>query len=138
MRVLLLGDCEVGKTSLIRRLTDRLVHPEYRPTEYYAIETITPELEIIEIPGSERNRAFSRQAFADVDRIVIMLAMDDIQSLYTVREWVDQYRRYAKPMTIVVNKRDTFPMAERVNEYGWQFISTQQDSKEILFKLFHA
>jgi GTPase SAR1 family protein len=138
MRVLLVGDSEVGKTSLIRRLADRPLHQTYTPTGYFAIETVTSELEVIEVPGSERDRVFSPRAFADVDRIVIMLAMDDIRSVYTLHDWVEQYRRYQKPISVLVNKVDTLPTSERINGYGWRFISTTMDSKEILFNALLA
>lgn len=143
-RILLLGNAGVGKSSLIRRLSDRELQAHYQPTDFYAASSVTSHLDIIEMPGSELHRLLPLQCFSFVDRIVVMLAMDDAETLYTYAQWIIKFQHLGKPVRLLVNKSDLDAdpqttvftlMSLHDVQNPWRFVSCLTDTKE---RLLHA
>jgi GTPase SAR1 family protein len=141
IRVLLLGNPEVGKTTLIRRLCERPFSRVYEPTGFYAVSAITSWLDIIEIPGTEIHRTLPLETFSYVDRIVVLLAMDDAETLYTYTKWIHKFQHLNKPVKLIVNKSDmdaepqttvVTMMSLRAAHDPWTFVSCLTDSAESL------
>jgi small GTP-binding protein len=145
MRILLLGNSEVGKSTLINRLSGRPLPTAYRPTTFYAVSaTLDSEVDIIEVPGAEMHRTLPLEALASVDRIVVMLAMDDAETLYTHTQWIQNFQHLRKPIRLLVNKSDldaepqttvfTLMSLHNAGEHPWEFISCWSDTRERLMQ----
>lgn len=145
-RVLLIGDAEVGKSSLIRRLDNRPFTSCYQRTGFYAmydLSSVVPNVDIIEVPGSEYSRCLAPQAFQTVDRIVLMLSLDDAHTLYSYHGWMQKFQHLQKPVFILVNKTDLddeprsviYSMLSLHSVHKpWRYISAKTDSQETLIK----
>jgi GTPase SAR1 family protein len=139
--MLLLGNSGVGKTTFIRRLSDYPFSPAYQPTGFYAMSAISPVLDVIEMPGSELYRTFPSDAFRGVDRVVVMLSLDDAETLYTYSRWIQKVQHLDKPVLLLVNKSDLDAepqttiftlMSLRAESNPWRFVSSRTDSKDHL------
>ena len=119
LRIILVGDSNVGKTSLINRFMGNDFQENYQCTINvdFKIKTITfsssiaAELKIWDTCGQERYRAMTRQYFKDALGIVLVFDISDLNSFKNLSFWMKEIKNYSnsniKPQIILVaNKID--------------------------------
>jgi small GTP-binding protein len=115
-KVVLLGDTSVGKTSLIRALSQQPFVPDSPPT-------IGANFTIVDIPGSqtgpiriwdtagqEHYRAITSLYYRDAELIVLVFAVNVRQTFESVPLWIEHVKdtcARTPAMILVGNKADT-------------------------------
>jgi len=112
LRGVLVGDYNVGKTSLVRRIFDNKWEPsqstigvEFRSGVVFD----NTKISIWDTGGSERYRSIIPMYFRNVDFIFIVLDKTDPNINDTYCYWKGLVRKHANPSTpyrVLVNKRD--------------------------------
>lgn len=139
-KVVLLGDSQVGKTSLIRRFVDRSFHEDYQKTLGAVISKhtepmTTPEGEVVEVSliiwdimGQKGLRDLLREAYLNEARGA--LAVFDVtrrETLEGLQEWIDGTRAHdAKiPVMVLGNKNDLVDRRAVTEEEARSFCLSQ-------------
>ncbi|XP_060114522.1 ras-related protein Rab-42-like [Heteronotia binoei] len=94
-RVILLGDSTVGKTSLLRRYTERYFLPDPCPTvgvEFYSkIMELPPgikvKLQLWDTAGQERFRSITRSFYRNAVGVFLVFDMTNRRSFENIFEW---------------------------------------------------
>ena len=115
--LMLLGDGQVGKTSLILRLTGNEFNDSQLTTvgkESY-IQQVTLhgyelKMKIWDTAGQERFKSMSVQVIKNSDAVILVYAIDDLNSFKDLDHWLTKLNETSdltkKPIIIVGNKAD--------------------------------
>eukprot|EP00826_Nyctotherus_ovalis_P040681 TRINITY_DN4030_c0_g1_i1.p1 TRINITY_DN4030_c0_g1~~TRINITY_DN4030_c0_g1_i1.p1 ORF type:complete len:202 (-),score=47.44 TRINITY_DN4030_c0_g1_i1:69-674(-) len=141
IRLILLGNSEAGKTSLLVRYTDGTFLGNFASTigVDFRIKRIRAggkdvRLEIWDTSGQERYRTVTKSYFSRAMGVVLVYDCANEQSFFDVRNWVKQLENHAREdivMVLVGNKCDL--VERRVNgdegkkladEFGMEFVET--------------
>ena len=115
LKIILLGDTNVGKTSLILRYTENLIEKTHLNTIGLELKekTITYKdyqisLEIWDTAGQERFRALSRKFFQSVQGILFVVDITSYDSFQNIQRWMKDAQTYTKDFKSVLigNKCD--------------------------------
>ena len=116
IRIGLLGDAEVGKTSIIRSLIEREFDTEYLPTigldKFEKKEYLEggKEIKLIvwDTSGQERFRSIALKALKHIDGIVLVFDITNRQSFDNLDDWISIIRKnFLNPIVILCgNKTD--------------------------------
>jgi small GTP-binding protein len=137
VKLLILGDTKVGKTSLIELYINGEIEPTYKPT--IGISILTKELQISKSVGlifqifdmsglkslakvrrSYYNHVFSSQSKLDTVYSVILVMFDStkIETLENTKYWFDESRKFINdqkiPYILLANKIDLVSNREKV------------------------
>ncbi|CAG5110103.1 Oidioi.mRNA.OKI2018_I69.chr2.g4542.t1.cds [Oikopleura dioica] len=95
-KVIVIGDAGVGKTSLVMRYTQDVFDLDYKATigvdfevEKFDILGIPFTLQMWDTAGSERFQAIAASYYRGAAAVVICFDYSKIQTLQTVRKWLD-------------------------------------------------
>lgn len=110
VRIMMIGDSGVGKTSLLTRLRDKTFHDESYITtigvDYVRcnlrVENQDVPVQIWDTAGQERFHCILPAYFRGVDAIVLCFSLVDADSWEHVARWNEQISHYAKPEVVVV------------------------------------
>lgn len=98
IRIILIGDAGVGKTSIIQQLSIGSVPTEYHPTigiEYTGKIISTDEtiykIQFWDTAGQERFRSIIRFYYRNVLGCIIVFDMTDRKSFENIKVWMDDY-----------------------------------------------
>ncbi|XP_042296402.1 ras-related protein Rab-42 [Sceloporus undulatus] len=97
-RILLLGDSTVGKTSLLRRYTERCFVPSPCPTvgvEFYSKMMELPpgikvKLQLWDTAGQERFRCITRSFYRNAVGVLLIFDMTNRRSFENIFEWYNE------------------------------------------------
>ncbi len=99
-KVILLGDSEVGKTSLVRRLVDESFNNRYEETTFY--DTVTKRvltsdgdvvlLHIFDTAGLDRFDSLQGSYFQGASGFVIVFDYTRRETFQNVTKWIEQLR----------------------------------------------
>lgn len=119
MKVVLLGDSNVGKTSIVTRLTKDCFYETNESTIGSAFSTIripVPEenmmvIDIWDTSGQERYRALAPMYYRNADAIIIVVELENIETLKSIAYWLKELRHSGSTISndrifIVINKCD--------------------------------
>eukprot|EP00658_Telonema_sp_P-2_P045877 TRINITY_DN3391_c0_g1_i1.p1 TRINITY_DN3391_c0_g1~~TRINITY_DN3391_c0_g1_i1.p1 ORF type:complete len:257 (-),score=56.32 TRINITY_DN3391_c0_g1_i1:471-1241(-) len=100
VKLLVVGDLGVGKTSLIQRFSDNLFRESYVSTVGIDLRVATPvvrghkiRLELWDTAGQERFRAITTAYFRKADAISVCYRCDDRHSFDSVALWLQTIRQ---------------------------------------------
>ncbi|KAL7832882.1 hypothetical protein SRHO_G00299000 [Serrasalmus rhombeus] len=114
--VVMVGNCNVGKTSFIRRFQSGLFSKDYGSTigvdtfvQTITLGNRTVKLHIWDTAGQERYHSITRQVFHKAQGLLLMYDITSSQSFYAVRKWISQIQERAPAdvtMMLLGNKND--------------------------------
>ena len=115
--LMLLGDGQVGKTSLILRLTGNEFNDSQLTTvgkESYIYQVKLHDydlkMKIWDTAGQERFKSMSVQVIKNSDAVILVYAIDDLSSFKNLDQWLTKLNETTdlskKPIIIIGNKAD--------------------------------
>ena len=98
VKVIILGDSGVGKTSLLttlttgRRITKHVptIGADFKLKELYVDEHIVT-MQLWDTAGQERFRSIAHSYYRDVDTCVLVFDVNDSQSFDSLTLWIDEF-----------------------------------------------
>lgn len=104
LKILVIGDSDVGKTSLVFRFVDGSFSSQFVPTVGIDFKSKTIvwndkriQLQIWDTAGQERYRSITTSYFRGAAGFVIMYDIRNEVSFNGVQEWVSQIKAYSGP-----------------------------------------
>ena len=134
--LMLLGDGQVGKTSLILRLTGNEFNDSQLTTvgkESY-IQQVTMhgyalKMKIWDTAGQERFKSMSVQVIKNSDAVILVYAIDDINTFKALDHWLGKLNEATdlskKPIIIVGNKADLENERKITYEEGQKYATSK-------------
>jgi small GTP-binding protein len=127
-KVLLVGDGNVGKTSLVRRFCEGKFDESRILTigVDFQIKTVrlgdkTIRLSIWDVAGQERFRAFRDQFYAGTLAVALIYDSTSPATFFNLARWRDDVRAIIPqvPMCVIGNKMDLGPVVPPGEAEGW-------------------
>lgn len=115
-KIVLIGDCGVGKTCVVHRFRSGIYVERYGNTigVDFAMKTLTIEgkrvkLQIWDTAGQERFRTITQSYYRSANGVIIVYDITKRSTFLSVQNWVDEVRRFTAPdipLLLVGNKCD--------------------------------
>mmetsp|Transcript_9656 Transcript_9656/g.33217 ORF Transcript_9656/g.33217 Transcript_9656/m.33217 type:complete len:198 (-) Transcript_9656:81-674(-) len=156
IRILMIGDSSVGKTSLVVRYDEDTFSTKYMTTigvdyrdKFVTIDDQNVKLQIWDTAGQEQFRTITRSYFRGAQGIVLVYDITDRGTFNSVRSWMAQINEHADGQVnkiLVGNKCDN-SSARKVSadegrkladEYGVRFIETSAKQNVNVTEAFRA
>jgi small GTP-binding protein len=129
-KVIVVGDSDVGKTSILLRFTDNMYNEKYSSTvgvdikvRDITIKKTTPgsmnetvKLHLWDTAGQERFRTISNAYYRNVNAVLLMFDLTNAKSLVNLKGWFEEIYTFSKsdPIIFLVgNKSDLKRMISR-------------------------
>ena len=139
-KVIIIGDCGVGKSSLSLKATKNIFTETYKTTigfEFYTfnikINNLNINLQIWDTCGQEQYRSLISSFYKNSSLAIIVYAIDNITSFNNVDSWIKDLKQYSNPnikIILIGNKNDLNDKRQIEFEKGNQF------AKDYNFDLF--
>ena len=115
-KVEVVGDLEVGKTSILKKITQNEFSEEYTPTLGYEFnpylikvnDTIL-KLQIWDMCGNENYRSVLLNLYRNASLGILVYSVTSKQSFNNLENWISQLKKYALPgskIILIGNKSD--------------------------------
>ena len=133
LRIILVGDSNVGKTSLINRFMGNDFQENYQCTINvdFKIKTITfsssiaAELKIWDTCGQERFKSLTSKYFKDAHGVVLVFDVSDLSTFKNLSFWLKEIKNNSnsniKPEIILVANKIDLEDRKVTNETGKEF-----------------
>jgi Ras-related protein Rab-5C len=117
-KVVLLGDCAAGKTSLVLRFVyDEFVEGRpatvgaslFKRSLFVKEAMVDVELEIWDTAGQERYRSITPSHYRGADAAIIVYDITNIDSFVCAKRWIEEVEQQTNPTPIIIlvgNKKD--------------------------------
>ena len=115
-KIIIIGDCGVGKSSLSLRATKNEFIESYKATiafEFYIfnikINNLNINLQIWDTCGQEEYRSLITSFYKNSSLAIIVYAIDNITSFNNVDSWIKDLKQYSNPnikIILIGNKND--------------------------------
>lgn len=125
-KIVLIGDCGVGKTCVVHRFRSGTYVQRYGNTigVDFAMKTLTIEgkrikLQIWDTAGQERFRTITQSYYRSANGVIIVYDITKRSSFESVQHWVEEVRRFTAPdipLLLVGNKCDMEALREVTKE----------------------
>ena len=132
-RIILLGESNAGKTTLMNRLISGKFRENEQPTIGVDFGTKKTQedmmLSIFDLAGQERFRTVTRAYYRHTAAAVLVCDISKLESLEKLEYWVAQAREHSGdvPFYLAINKIDLLPTEREVKaEHVNEFISTHK------------
>ena len=100
---LILGDSQIGKTSILERYVNNSFKENYLVTigvdkrfKYMKVNGIDMDLILSDTAGQERFRSISKLHYKNADGILVGFALNSPKTFESVSYWIDQIKNNAK------------------------------------------
>eukprot|EP00826_Nyctotherus_ovalis_P005211 TRINITY_DN11169_c0_g1_i2.p1 TRINITY_DN11169_c0_g1~~TRINITY_DN11169_c0_g1_i2.p1 ORF type:complete len:207 (-),score=70.93 TRINITY_DN11169_c0_g1_i2:147-767(-) len=141
IRIILLGNSQAGKTSLLVRYTDNTFSNTFSSTigvdfriKRILVKGKEVRLEVWDTSGQERYRTVTKSYFERAMGVVLVYDCADERSFSDIRNWIKQLENHAKEDIVKVLVGNKCDLAERVidkdtgkalaKEFGMPFLET--------------
>ena len=115
-KVEVVGDLEVGKTSILKRLTKNEFSQEYNPTLGYEfspylvkINNQIIKLQIWDMCGNDNYRSILLNLYRNASVGILVYSVCSRKSFNNLENWIEQLKKYALPGSKIIllgNKSD--------------------------------
>ena len=115
LKILLVGDTGVGKTSLMFRYTENIFNENYVTTigvdsknKILNINSINHIIKILDTAGQERYQSIAKSYFRQVEGIFIVFDLTDYESFKSLDKWINIIKEVVEEPNIIIlaNKAD--------------------------------
>ena len=116
VKIMLIGDSNVGKTSILKRFCKNIFSTSYISTvgidfenKYIKIGKQTKNLQIWDTAGQERYKVLSRNYYNNSDAFMIVYDITNLKSFESVTNWIEQIKENASENVksiLIGNKSD--------------------------------
>ena len=119
MRVITLGETEVGKTSIIRRYIHNIFDESILSTiglnfSYKEVKLKNGKslkIKLIDTAGQEKYKALAKSYFKNADAVLFVFAINDKHSFDNIKNWINLFNenhngKEGIPMYLIGNKSD--------------------------------
>eukprot|EP00758_Cryptobia_borreli_P004115 Tbor_TRINITY_DN4194_c0_g1::TRINITY_DN4194_c0_g1_i1::g.26514::m.26514/K07897/RAB7A; Ras-related protein Rab-7A len=116
LKIILLGDSGVGKTSLMRQYVSNRFEKRYKATigaDFFShqeiIEGVPVDLQIWDTAGQERFQSLGAAFYRGADACLLCFDITNAQSFQNLRTWIQEFTYQAngiKDMLLIGNKAD--------------------------------
>ena len=153
VRIITLGEPDVGKTSIIRRFVNDVfkgdkvtlgIEFSFKIVELEGNRKI--KLSVIDTNGQEKYRALPLNYFKKADVVLFVFALNDSGSFEKIGQWIDRFKNNngnnVKKMFLIGNKSDLVKVIEQkeiddfANKYGLTYMETSAKTKKQINELF--
>ena len=153
VRIITLGEPDVGKTSIIRRFVNDVfkgdkvtlgIEFSFKIVELEGNRKI--KLSVIDTNGQEKYRALPLNYFKKADVVLFVFALNDSCSFEKIGQWIDRFNnnngKNVKKMFLIGNKSDLVKVIEQkeiddfANKYGLTYMETSAKTKNQINELF--
>ena len=138
IKVLVIGDVEVGKTTIFNQFTKHEFYPSYSPTtgyDFFSVKLKTNnkvmKLQIWDTSGNPSYRANCLQWFRNSELCIVVYSVTNLDSFNNVKIWINDLRANNSDAPIVLlgnqsddeeNRAVTKEMGEKIKEeYNLEF-----------------
>lgn len=154
LKIIILGDSGVGKTSLMNQYVNRKFSSQYKATigaDFLTKEVMIDDklvtLQIWDTAGQERFRTITSSYYRGAHGIIVVYDTTDLESFNNVKQWLHEIDRYASENVnklLVGNKSDltskrevSFDQAkEFADSLGIEFVETSAKNATNVEKAF--
>lgn len=98
-KVVIVGDCCVGKSSLFKRVVDDLFDRQYNTTigidfslKHYNIDGTQVKIQIWDTAGQERFKAITKSYYRGANAVIIVYDITKIESFMNVKKWIEDLK----------------------------------------------
>ena len=140
-KLLLMGDSQVGKTSLLLNYTEHIFPEEYIATigveykdKYIIKDNYNIRLQIWDTAGQERFRSITKSIYRNANGVLFVYDITNKESFANIKNWIKDLQNVGNDIKgiIVGNKIDLDPeriidkkdLEEMANKYQMPFIET--------------
>ena len=130
-KVIIIGDCGVGKSSISLKATKNQFLEQYKTTigfEFFIfnikINNLNINLQIWDTCGQEEYRSLITSFYKNSSLAIIVYAIDNITSFNNVDSWIKDLKQYSNPnikIILIGNKNDLNDKRQIEFEKGNQF-----------------
>ena len=117
IKIIILGEASVGKTSIIGRYVDNSFHDLYnctiqaekRSKVINEDENTSLRLNIWDTAGQEKYKSITRQYYRDADGAIIVFDLTSRKSFDEVKNWIKELKSFGSEETVIIilgNKSD--------------------------------
>ena len=149
-KLLIIGDSEVGKTSVVSRYTKDIFNLNYLATtgiEFFSkdenIDNKIVRIELWDTAGQEKFHSLTAGFFRNAEGIIVMFDVTNTISFENIRNWTESIKTHMSseidniPVIIVGNKIDLYEReikTEEANKYcnelGYKYFETSAKTGE--------
>lgn len=142
-KILIVGDSNVGKTSVLTKFTDKTFETDILSTigidfvrKDITINKKTINLQIWDTAGQEKFRSITKSYYRGSKAIFVVFSLDSLESFYSIDNWIQNIREEVGNVLIVLlgNKLDNAEefnsemYDEKAKEHGLKIIYTSAKS----------
>ena len=129
VKVVVAGDCEVGKTAILKQLLKKEFISEYKPTQGYEFNIVLIKVndtvikfQIWDMCGAENYRTSLLQLYRNSNLGVLVYSISSRKSFDNIEDWIVKLKKKAPTTKIILigNKKDEEDKREVTYEEGKQ------------------
>jgi len=154
-KIILIGDSNTGKTSLINRYINKRFEDKYHCTigvdflmKKIYIDNTLIKLQIWDTAGMEKYKQITSSYYRGAQACIVVFDLTNIESFYSLQQWVDDYCQISKNQNNIyiignkcdlnqdfkVSKEDIIKFCQ--NNNGFKFVQTSAKTGEGVEKIF--
>ena len=156
IKILIIGNEKVGKSSLINMYLNGKFEKDYKPTigisitkrEFPITKEINLTLYMLDLGGSKSFAKVRRFYYKDLKAVLILFDYSKVETLENIKEWIEEARHFIKeasvPYILIGNKIDLLengdPIKTRAknlaDQYKFTYFETSALTGEGIDELF--
>lgn len=114
-KIVIIGDGNVGKTSLVKKLTNETFNNNYIPTLGvqvtnfdFMVDDKKISFNIWDCAGVKQYQGLADGYYIKADAFVFVIDMSDVETYHNLKKWVLKAKKYGNdiPFIIIGNKKD--------------------------------